>query len=337
MISRPFCIKLLLLLPLCVLLLSPEAAWTQPAEPATHAQTPLVQIPDTLLVRQIAAESLAEQVSEAQPPDLGEILSFWKIFWALIFLMAGFFVIRILTSVLQLWGERSTSNRIAIKGIIPIVRIVGWLVVLTIIVGGIFQPPAATLLALWASVGIAVGFAAQDVLKNIFGGITILLDRPFQVGDKIEIGAYYGEVVEIGLRSTRIVTPDDSLVTIPNSELMNQSVSNSNAGEANCQVVAEIYLPLHINTARVRKLAYEAAHVSRYIYQNKPVSVLFFNEMKQNRNMLKMRLKAYVMDIRYEFAFKSEMTEIVLRELNKEGLLEQDGGNSEHYATQTNV
>ena len=52
------------------------------------------------------------------------------------------------------------------------------------------------------------------------------------------------------------------------------------------------------------------------------MAVLFFNEIKQNRNLLKMRLKAYVMDIRYEFAFKSEMTEIVLRELVKEGLLE---------------
>jgi MscS family membrane protein len=75
-----------------------------------------------------------------------------------------------------------------------------------------------------------------------------------------------------------------------------------------------------VDTARVRQLAYEAAHVSRLIYQNKPVTVLFFNELKNNRSWLKMRLKAYVMDI----PFKSEMTEIVLRELIKEELVAFD-------------
>ncbi|MCB0314052.1 MAG: mechanosensitive ion channel, partial [Calditrichaeota bacterium] len=53
----------------------------------------------------------------------------------------------------------------------------------------------------------AIGFAAQDILKNIFGGLMLLLDRPFQVGDKIEAGGHYGEVVQIGLRTVRIVTP----------------------------------------------------------------------------------------------------------------------------------
>ncbi|WP_224999799.1 mechanosensitive ion channel family protein [Cesiribacter sp. SM1] len=319
-------IKLLLLLPLWLLpllLFSQNTAET-PLQALQGTAPVTVRVADTLVVRQAAEKEPAPPVDGTQPPDLGQIFSFWKIFWALIFLAAGFFLIRIITGLLELWAERSTTRRITVKGVVPVVRIVGWMLLFTIIIGGIFQPPAATLLALWASVGIAVGFAAQDVLKNIFGGITILLDRPFQVGDKIEIGPHYGEVVEIGLRSTRIVTPDDSLVTVPNSELMNQSVSNSNAGEANCQVVAELYLPLGVDTARVRQLAYEAAHVSRFIYQNKPVTVLFFNELKNNRSWLKMRLKAYVMDIRYEFTFKSEMTEIVLRELIKEGLVEFD-------------
>lgn len=187
---------------------------------------------------------------------------------------------------------------------------------------GIFRPPAATLIAVSASLGIAIGFAAQDILKNIFGGVMILLDRPFQVGDKIETGSYYGEVVEIGLRSIRIVTPDDSLVSIPNGELMNTSVSNSNNGEANCQVVAEIYLPITIDTNKIRQVAIEAAQVSKYIYLNKPITVLFFNEVKERRSYLKMRLKAYVVDIRYEFAFKSDMTEIVIKQLLIEDLVD---------------
>jgi len=175
-----------------------------------------------------------------------------------------------------------------------------------------------------AALGIALGLAAQDTIKNIFGGIMIIFDKPFQVGDKIQIGEYYGEVINIGLRSTRIKTDDDSIVSIPNSEIMNNSVSNVNSGELNCQVVAEIYLPVDANTTRVREISLEAAKVSKYVYLNKPVSVLFSNALKEKKSYLRMTLKAYVMDIKYEYVFKSELTEIVIRELLKEGIITKD-------------
>ena len=254
-------------------------------------------------------------VENLTPPPIWEFFSAWKIIWALIFIICGYLLIRFIVSLLERFAEKFTNQRITIKGIIPIVKIFGWIIIIVLIIVGIFQPPAATLIAVSASLGIAVGFASQDIIKNIFGGVIILLDRPFSVGDKIEVGSHYGEVVEIGLRSIRIVTADDSLVSIPNGELMNQSVSNSNTGEANCQVVSEIYLPITVDTKRVRQIANESAQVSKYIYLNKPIYVLFFNEVKEGRSYLKMRLKAYVVDIRYEFAFKSDMTEIVMKEL----------------------
>ena len=258
------------------------------------------------------------------PPPIDEIISVEKILWAIVFFFVGLYIIKFTTKILDLWAERSTNYRITIKGFIPIVRILAWAFVFYLIVHGIFSPPAETILAILASLGIAVGFASQDIFKNIFGGIMIIFDRPFQVGDKIEIENYYGEVLKIGLRSTRIVTPDDSVVTIPNGDLMSKSVSNSNSGEPNCQVVAELYLPLDIDTEKVRQIALEAAQVSRYIYLNKPIVVLFFNEIKERRSYLKMRLKAYVMDIRYEFTFKSDMTEIVMRELISKGIINPD-------------
>ncbi|WP_317191626.1 mechanosensitive ion channel family protein [Fulvivirga sediminis] len=257
-------------------------------------------------------------------PSLSEIVSVGKVFWAVVFLIVGYFVTRFLGSVLERMAEKSANYRITIKGLIPVIKISTWIIVLLVIIVGIFHPPVDGLIAATASIGIAVGFAAQDILKNIFGGVMILFDRPFQVGDKIEIGEYYGEVLEIGLRSTRIVTPDDSLVSVPNGELMNKSVSNSNSGEANCQVVAEIYLPITVNTDEVRKIAMEAAQTSKFVFLNKPVSVLFFNEVKERRSYLKMRLKAYVADIRHEFAFKSDMTEIVMRELLSQKVISPD-------------
>jgi MscS family membrane protein len=277
------------------------------------------------------SETLATEASDnpqsnlaeatAKPREALRIISFSKVFWAIIFLVAAWLVIRFFVKILDIFAERSTKARITIKSIIPIVRISIWVVAVYVVVQGIFAPPIETLLAATASVAIAVGLAAQDLLKNVFGGIMLLFDRPFQVGDKIEAGKHYGEVVEIGLRATRIVTPDDSLVSIPNMELMNSYVSNANSGELNCQVVAEIYLPFDIDTQKVRKIAIESAQVSKYIFLNKPIVAVFFNEIHQGKLFLKMRLKAYVMDIRYEFAFKSDMTEIVIRELLKEGLL----------------
>ena len=261
-------------------------------------------------------------VKNLTPPPIWEFFSVGKIIWALIFIIIGYLLIRFTVSLLEKYAEKFTNQRITIKGIIPIVKIFGWISIIVLIIVGIFQPPAATLIAVSASLGIAVGFASQDIIKNIFGGVIILLDRPFTVGDKIEVGSHYGEVVEIGLRSIRIVTADDSLVSIPNGELMNQSVSNSNTGEANCQVVAEIYLPITVDTKRVRQLANESAQVSKYIYLNKPIYVLFFNEVKEGRSYLKMRLKAYVVDIRYEFAFKSDMTEIVMKQLLEQKIID---------------
>ncbi|HEX9972093.1 MAG TPA: mechanosensitive ion channel domain-containing protein [bacterium] len=248
-------------------------------------------------------------------------ISFGKIFWTVVLILLGLFAMRFLTRLLESIAERWTNLRLAIKGAIPIIRIFGWTLIIYFIIADIFSPPIETLIAFTASAGIAIGFASQDILKNIFGGIMILFDRPFQVGDKIEIGSYYGEVVRIGLRTVRVVTADDSLVSIPNSEIVNQSVSNANAGESNCQVVAEFYLPPDIDLVKSKKIAYQAAAISRYVFLNKPIAIIFKNEIHQGRSLLKMRLKAYVLDIRYEFPFMSEMTEIVMTEFLKHGLV----------------
>lgn len=67
--------------------------------------------------------------------------------------------------------------------------------------------------------GIAIGFAAKDTLSNIVAGIFIFWDRPFYIGDLVEIEDEYGSVQEITLRTTRIVTPDGRMVSIPNQNI----------------------------------------------------------------------------------------------------------------------
>ncbi len=75
-------------------------------------------------------------------------------------------------------------------------------------------------------VGLTVGFAARDALSNIISGLFILWDRPFTVGDLIEIGDKYGRVDKITMRSTRVVTPDGKMLAIPNTEVVNSTVAS---------------------------------------------------------------------------------------------------------------
>jgi MscS family membrane protein len=74
--------------------------------------------------------------------------------------------------------------------------------------------------------GIAIALAAQDSLSGIFASVTIFLDRPFMVGDFVSVAGVSGTVEEIGLRSTRLRTPDKTLVTIPNKEIVNTDIDN---------------------------------------------------------------------------------------------------------------
>lgn len=259
--------------------------------------------------------------SDSRLGEIRELISFNIIFLTLLILAITYFLNKFVVQILDNISEKSARYRLFTKRLVPIVRIAIWSFSLYIIIAGIIDPPFETVLTVTASIGIAVGFASQDILKNVFGGFIIILDRPFQVGDKIQVGEYYGEVLQIGLRSCRIVTPDDSVVTIPNGELMNKAVSNANSSALDCQVVAEIYLPADIDVELVKRIAYKAAISSRYAYLQKPVSVIAKNEIHEKNFVVKLRVKAYVLDIRYEFPFQSDMTELILSELNERKLI----------------
>ena len=77
--------------------------------------------------------------------------------------------------------------------------------------------------------GLAFALAAQDTVSNLFGSVTVLFDRPFQVGDWIKVGDVEGTVEEMGFRSTRVRTFYNSLITLPNSNLIKASVDNLGA------------------------------------------------------------------------------------------------------------
>lgn len=267
--------------------------------------------------------SLAEE-DEGVRSDIAqirELISFGKIIYSLLILFSTYLINKYITLIIENVSEKATNYRLFIKRLAPVSRILIWSIAIYIVIAGVIVPPIETVITIAASIGIAVGFASQDILRNIFGGIMIILDRPFQVGDKIQIGDHYGEVLSIGLRSCRVVTPDDSVVSLPNGELMNRAVSNANSSALDCQVVAEIFLPATVDVQKVKQIAFNAVYASSYTYLNKPVDVIVLNEMHNRQFIIKMRVKAYVLDIRYEFLFKSDMTEMIIAECNRLGYI----------------
>lgn len=90
----------------------------------------------------------------------------------------------------------------------------------------IFNANVTSFLAGLGIAGLAVSLAAQDTLKNFFGSVTIFVDQPFNVGDRVTIAGYDGTVEEIGFRSTKVRTLTGHLVTIPNSKVVDSSVEN---------------------------------------------------------------------------------------------------------------
>jgi MscS family membrane protein len=74
--------------------------------------------------------------------------------------------------------------------------------------------------------GLALALAAKDTVSNLIGSLMVFLDKPFQIGDFIEVGSYGGTVIEVGFRSTRIQTKDTSIISIPNGNIANTALVN---------------------------------------------------------------------------------------------------------------
>ncbi|MEM7414847.1 MAG: mechanosensitive ion channel family protein [Gemmatimonadota bacterium] len=243
------------------------------------------------------------------------------VFWSIVVAFLISMTVRGSVWLLDALAESNASRRLFYKRLVPITRIILWAFAAYLIVSVIFRVDAQRLLAATAAIGVAIGFAAQDLLKNLFGGIILVFDQPFQVGDKISVGGTYGEVVSIGLRSTRIVTPDDNLVSVPNAQVVDQQVANANAGELNCQVVTDLYLPGWADEVLAKKIAFQAAASSKYVYLNKPIVTLVADVFKETF-LTRVRVKAYVLDPRLEFAFQSDVTERAREGFREAGLLE---------------
>ncbi len=109
-------------------------------------------------------------------------------------------------------------------------------------------------------VGIAIGFAAKDTLSNVIAGVLLILDRPFEVGDRIEVwsapanSATWGDVVHIGLRATKIRTTDNIVIVIPNNEIMTRDIVNYTTMSKDIRVRIPIGIAYDADVSKAKEL-----------------------------------------------------------------------------------
>ncbi len=240
---------------------------------------------------------------------------------AVLVVLGAWLLIRWISRLLNALSQRAPRSRFLFMWLEPLARIGIWLAA-ALICFSLLAPSRETFLAGVASLGIALGLGAQDLVKNVIGGLVILADRPYQIGDRVRIGDAYGEIDHIGLRSTKLTTPDDTRVTIPNAIILNTQIFNANSGVPDCQVVTDLYLPPDTDPDLALRVGREAAYCSPFLLSRKPVTTLVEIGFQRTAYM-RLRIKAYVFDHRYEPRMQSDITARAAAELLRLGVLQR--------------
>lgn len=237
---------------------------------------------------------------------------------ALAVLAAAYLVSRVATALLSGAAERSSRHRITIKMLAPLASFLVYGVAAYLVLGPLLRLSTSQLLAVSGLLGAALGFGLKDLFAGVIGGLVILAERPYRVGDKVTIGDHYGEVTEIGLRATTLRTPDDTAVRVPNATLFTSNVANANTGRPEMMVVVDVAVAPGADLDRATAIMRDALVSSRYVYVDgeHPVAVL----VEDGTYYRTVRGKAYVADLRDEFAFASDVTERTLAAFEEHGL-----------------
>ncbi|SEA09509.1 Small-conductance mechanosensitive channel [Haloplanus vescus] len=235
---------------------------------------------------------------------------------AVAILVGAVLVARAARLVLVALADRFVEQGAAIQLAIPLTKFLIYGVAAYSVLGPLFQLSQTQALAFSGVLGAALGLGLKDLLGNVVGGLVVVFETPYQVGDRIELGDYYGEVVDVGVRATRLQTPDDNLVAVPNYLALTESVANANAGSPEMLVVTELFVANDADAERARTIVEDAVYTSRHLAPERPVTVF----VEANPRYRTIRAKAYVNDLDAQFAFESDVTRRALRQFDAEGI-----------------
>src|SRR5258708_441859 len=194
--------------------------------------------------------------------------------------------------------------RLPILRVVPIMRLFIGIGALMMIVAIVVEPSVQNVVALLASVGLAVAFALKDYASSLAAGLVTVLENTYQPGYWIEMDGIYGEVKIIGVRAVHIVTPNDNEVIIPHYQLWSKKISNATSGSHSVLCVADFYLHADHDGAAVRRGLEEVGEASLRRKPETKVSVV----AQEKPWGTHYKLKAYVRESREQFEFITDLT-----------------------------
>ncbi len=171
--------------------------------------------------------------------------------------------------------------------------------------------------------GVAVGFAAKDTLSNLIAGILLIIDRPFEMGDRIEVwsapsgSASWGDVIDIGLRATKIRTTDNIIIVIPNNEIMKRDIVNYTLISSNIRVRINIGVAYDSDIERAKAAILSVTNQAEWILKEPPPKVVVRNF---GESSVDLQVRVWINDARQRMNTISYITDGVKLAFDRQGI-----------------
>ncbi len=233
-------------------------------------------------------------------------------------LLLAYLLARLTSYLLTTAADRLATHRFRVTLLVPIAKLAIYGAGAWVVIRLLFDLSTTQLVAFSGLLGAALGLGLKDLVADLLGGLVLVAEQPYQIGDKVSIDDYYGEVVDIGVRSTTLVTPGDTLVTVPNYLFFDESIANANAGNAEMLVTVEFFVDPETDVEHAREIVEEALITSPYVYvtDDLPAEVLVEDDLYYRT----LTGRAYVTDLRKELHFRSDVTRRVLDRFSEAGI-----------------
>jgi small-conductance mechanosensitive channel len=171
--------------------------------------------------------------------------------------------------------------------------------------------------------GVAIGFAAKDTLSNLIAGILLIIDRPFEVGDRIEVWsapagtATWGDVIDIGLRATKIKTTDNIVIIIPNNEIMVRDIINYTTITEKIRLRINIGIAYDADMQMAKDIILNVADSAEWVAKEPPPVVVVRNF---GDSSVDLQLRGWIDDARKRMRTISTITDRVKTAFDEQGI-----------------
>ncbi|MFH1789342.1 MAG: mechanosensitive ion channel domain-containing protein [Candidatus Altiarchaeota archaeon] len=165
--------------------------------------------------------------------------------------------------------------------------------------------------------GFAIGFAAKDTISNILAGFFILVDRPFKIGDRVDVGGTIGDVVDIGLRTTKLKTLDFQIVIVPNSSIVSSNVTNYSLPNINQKIKLNFGVSYGSDIEKAKKITVDVANKTKLVLPDPPPEAFF---LEFGESSLNFTLVIWIEDLRKKWTVTDAINTQVRKRFQDEGI-----------------